>query len=90
MPDSDDLRCFCHLRPRLAIWGTDSEGQPFLHIKVFKAGKVYGEIIITGPIAGVKLRCRECFRWHRVNIRDSGRVALELDRSVNESYPVSR
>jgi hypothetical protein len=87
MDEPNDLRCFCHNRPRLATFGIDESGEPYIHVKVYKGGKVYGEIVVTGPSAIVRLRCRACFRWHRVNIRSNNRAVLELDRTVSESFP---
>lgn len=61
-----DLRCFCSRRPLLAKCGRDERGEPFIWVKVFKQGRIYGEVVATSGT--VKLRCRECLRWHQVKI----------------------
>lgn len=80
-----ELRCFCRARPLLATFGIDSEGQLYIHVKVHKQGKVYGEIVARG--GDVRLRCRVCYRWHRVFIRQGSTPVLNLDRTVSESFP---
>lgn len=68
-----DLRCFCAKRPLLARVGRDDDGTAFAHIKIFKAGKVYGEVVLEH--GRLKLRCRECGRWHSLTLR---RVAVNF------------
>ena len=64
------MNCFCNRKPLLAKYGIDSKGRLFIHIKVFKQDKLYGEQIIRG--GEVEIRCRECHRWHKITIRESG------------------
>lgn len=59
-------RCFCSRRPILGIVNHDAEG-PFLHVKVYKQSQIYGEIIVRS--GEVRIRCRLCLRWHKINIR---------------------
>lgn len=60
-----ELRCFCTRRPLLGVIGQDAVGT-YLHIKVYKQGRIYGEVVAyAGP---VKILCRECLRWHVVKI----------------------
>lgn len=59
-------RCFCSKRPILGIIGHDAEGT-YLHVKVYKQSRIYGEIIAYSGL--VRVRCRECLRWHQVRIR---------------------
>lgn len=61
-----DLRCECSRRPLLAKAGRDSKGQPYVHVKIYKQRRIYGEIVVTEGT--VRLRCRECFRWFVVRI----------------------
>lgn len=68
------LRCFCGHKPLLGIYGIDPRGKLYVHIKVYKADRVYGEIIVTGD---VKIRCRDCYRWHTVVIVQPDRAVLE-------------
>ncbi len=70
-----ELRCFCRTEPLLATYGVDEGGELYVHLKVYKQQRIYGEVVVTHGV--VKLRCRECLRWHRVVIRDSDTAALE-------------
>ena len=79
-----ELRCECSRRPLLGKAGRDDHGQPFIHVKVYKQRKIYGEIIVTE--GSVRLRCRECFRWNTVRIvRES--VAFQQE-PLPEGIPV--
>jgi len=50
----------------LATYGIDSKGKLFVHVKIYKARRIFGELVIEGGI--VKIRCRDCLRWHTINI----------------------
>lgn len=66
-----ELRCFCGARPLLGVCGRDTATrQPYVWVKVFKQGRVYGEIVATS--GDVHIRCRECRRWHIVSIQRVG------------------
>jgi hypothetical protein len=76
MPDPIDLpsgrkflRCFCSRQPVLAVYGLDSDGEPFVHMKSWKQHRVFCEAIFKGGIA--KIFFRECIRWHIINIRSN-------------------
>lgn len=62
-----ELRCFCKRQPLLATFGVDSKGQLFVHVKIYKANRIFGELVIEGGV--VKIRCRECLRWHTIRLR---------------------
>ena len=82
---SNELRCFCHTRPKLATFGIEKSGKLFIHVKVWKRNQIYGEIIVTDGV--VRLRCRVCNRWHRVFIKQpENRPVLRVDREVNGSF----
>lgn len=71
-----ELRCFCSTEPLLATYGIDSRGKLFVHVKIWKQKRIFGELVIEGGV--VKLRCRVCLRWHRVVIRhDSAALSEE-------------
>lgn len=79
-----EVRCFCNKKPLLAVCGRDAKtGEPFVHIKTWKGNRLYVEAIVTSGI--VRLRCRECYRWHTVNIvRNDIRVQEEkLPESIS-------
>lgn len=61
-----ELRCFCSRRPLLAYYGQDEKGEPYLHQKVHKQGRIYGESVFRTGLA--EIRCRECYRWTRVRL----------------------
>lgn len=71
-----DLRCFCRSRPLLAVYGVLSNGDLFVHVRVFKQREIFGELYIQ-RIGIVKIRCRSCYRWHRITIRQPGEAVLE-------------
>lgn len=76
IPTEHQLRCFCDRKPLLAIYGVDSDGFVYIHVRIYKQQRIFGELYVTGGI--VKLRCRECLRWHRVLIRQPGKAELRL------------
>jgi|SRR5688572_31321493 len=76
---TNDLRCFCSRRPKLAVYGVDVAGKLYVHVKIYKQRAIYGEIICRQ--GEIEIACRECFRWHRVNIVQPERAVLqEIDR----------
>ena len=81
-----ELRCFCRGEPLLATYGIDSEGTLFVHVKIYKQNRIYGELIFEGGI--VKIRCRNCLRWHRVIFKEEA-AALKEDQAP-ESQAVVR
>lgn len=60
-----ELRCFCNRNPLLATYGV-RRGKLFVHVKVYKQHRIFGEVFVEG--GKVMLRCRECLRVHTVNI----------------------
>lgn len=56
-----ELRCVCTHRPLLGIYGINEQGKGYIHVRVYKGGRVYGEVEHVGGIT--KLLCRECQRW---------------------------
>ena len=77
----NELRCFCRIRPILAVYGIE-DGELYIHMRVFKARRIFGEVVITGD-AKVKIHCRECFRWH--TIKFVNRVA-QLEETSAPDY----
>lgn len=79
-----ELRCFCKGEPLLATYGIDSKGKLFLHIKIYKQSRIYGELVFEDGIA--RIRCRNCLRWHVVTIRGREASLSEMsavDAAVN-------
>lgn len=70
-----DLRCGCRRQPILAKYGLDKNGRLYVHVKIHKQRQVCGEILCQG--GEIKILCRECLRWHRVNVVQSKRAVLE-------------
>ncbi len=75
-----ELRCFCVRKPLLAIYGTDKEGRTFVHCRVYKQNRVYGDWISYGGV--VKLRCRECIRWHVIRFIVERNTAILQESTV--------
>jgi hypothetical protein len=61
----------------LATYGVDPKGRLFIHVKIYKQQRIYGEVLVTDGT--VKLHCRECLRWHTVNIIQPERAILSED-----------
>jgi hypothetical protein len=53
----------------LATYGIDKRGVLFVHVKIWKAKRIFGELVAEGGV--VKIRCRDCLRWHNVRIIDN-------------------
>lgn len=70
----NEIRCICSRKPLLATYGLLSTGKPYIHVKVFKQSRIYGEIFVSAD-ADVRIRCRECLRLQKVKII-SGRPQL--------------
>lgn len=69
-----ELRCFCSRKPLLATYGLDESRKLFIHIKIYKQHRIFGEIVVTE--GDVRIACRDCFRWHRVKIVQPERAEL--------------
>lgn len=78
-----ELRCFCTRQPLLATYGIDGKGKLFVHVKIWKARRIFGELVIEGGI--VKIHCRECLRWHVIRIKQNEAVLQE----THEELPVA-
>lgn len=72
-----ELRCFCSRRPILAFYGVTGRNKLYVHVKVYKQSRIYGEVIIEGGV--IRLHCRECLRWHKVKITQPNVASLEED-----------
>ena len=72
----EPIRCFCAHRPILAMQGLDEKGKPFVHIKIYKQSRIYGEIIFT--VGEIRIKCRECYRWHIIKILRNRAVLADL------------
>lgn len=75
-----ELRCFCSREPLLATYGIDSKGKLFLHVKIWKARRIYGELVIEGGL--VKIRCRDCLRWHTIHVRKNHAFLQQTDENL--------
>lgn len=71
----NELRCECNRQPLLAVYGLDDKGKMYVHIKVYKNRRIYGEVLIHR--GEVEMRCRECFRWYKLTIIDSKPTLIE-------------
>ena len=73
-----ELRCICTHEPLLAVYGLDEHGELYIHVKIYKGGRLYAELVITE--GKVQIHCRDCARWHKITILVSGQARLEEDR----------
>ena len=46
------------------------DGKPFVHIRIYKQQRVFGEMILDSGT--IRILCRDCFRWHKITIRKGG------------------
>lgn len=72
-----ELRCFCSRGPLLAVYGLDQRGKIYVHVKIYKQNRIYGEILVIEGV--VRLHCRECLRWHTVRLVTPTRAELVED-----------
>ena len=79
----NEIRCICGRKPLLAVYGRDASGKLFIHMRVYKASRVYGEIYVSAD-AEVKIRCRECLRLQKIRII-SGRPILREEYEAMEA-----
>ena len=75
-----ELRCFCKRKPLLATYGIDKFGKLFVHVKIWKANRIFGELVIEGGL--VKVRCRDCLRWHKINVRQRQAVLEQTEQTL--------
>lgn len=73
-----ELRCTCRFSPKLAEYGIDEKGVPYVHVKVWKGRRLYTEVIFTGGIA--RIFCRDCSRWYRVVFRERQTTLVQVAR----------
>jgi hypothetical protein len=52
----------------------DEKGRLYVHQRVYKQNRVFGETIFYGGT--VALLCRECLRWQQVNIVERSKMSL--------------
>ena len=79
----NEIRCICGRKPLLATFGRDAHGKLFIHMKVYKQSRVYGEIFVSAD-AEVKIRCRECLRLQKIKIV-SDRPLLQEEREMMDA-----
>lgn len=84
-PTKNELRCFCSRAPLLAMYGVDEHGKLYVHVRIFKQNRIYGEVIVRE--GRVSLHCRECLRWHTVKIIQPGTAVLMEDTDPQPTEP---
>lgn len=83
MRKEKELRCFCRNEPLLATYGLGPNEKLFVHVKVYKQNRIYGELIFEGGV--VRIRCRNCLRWHRVIFKNESAALSEEQSTVPET-----
>ena len=72
----NELRCFCRRRPLLAVYGLDALGSVYVHIKVYKNRRIYGEVLVMQG-SKISIHCRECLRWYTLEVGTSSPKLVE-------------
>lgn len=67
------------------MYGLDEYGKLYVHVRIFKQNRIYGEVIVRE--GRVSLHCRECLRWHSVKIIQPDTAVLMED---TEPQPTER
>lgn len=70
------------------MYGVDRKKRLFVHCRVYKQSRIYGEMLVYG--GEVKIRCRECLRWHNIVIispNSSRAVLREIQQPVEVDGP---
>jgi hypothetical protein len=47
------------------MYGTDTNGRAYIHVRIYKGHRVYGEVFTTHPVS---ILCRMCGLWWNINI----------------------
>lgn len=79
-PTKHQLRCFCSRNPLLGVYGIDNKGRTYVHCRVYKQSKIYGDWISYG--GEVKILCRDCFRWHVITFTGPNNSRAILEESA--------
>ncbi|URG17379.1 hypothetical protein Mbo2_009 [Rhodococcus phage Mbo2] len=79
------LTCACGRAPTLAFYGYDKNGEPYVHLKVFKQRRVYGEIVARGGV--VEIYCPNCERPTRVRMSVGGTHIVRPPATARECLP---
>lgn len=64
----------------MAKYGIDADGNPYIHLKAWKGGRLIAEAVQTEGV--FRVRCRKCLQWNKINIR--GRRSM---RVISEELP---
>lgn len=68
LENAQEIRCYCRQHTLLGKFTMeDDTGEPVIHIKSWKGGTLYTEVVIVSGV--VSIRCRNCYRWHRIRIK---------------------
>jgi hypothetical protein len=73
---ANQLRCFCGRKTLLGVYGVDTKGKLYIHVKVFKQDRVFAELLFHEG-SNVDICCRDCLRWHHIRIATTGKPVLE-------------
>lgn len=87
MPRETRIRvtCACGRAPTLAFQGHDKKGEPYVHVKVFKQKRVYGEVIARG--GKVTVMCPHCERGTTIRMSVGGIFITPPPARVEECLP---
>lgn len=77
-----ELRCLCSHRVLLAIFGRDTDGRAYLHIKARKAGRIITNTLHKG--GEHDLWCSACERVTRIYLTPRGSTVIPPTRQIPE------
>lgn len=82
-----EIRCTCEQRALLGIYGVDERGL-YVHIKIHKSQKLYGEMWVRGNKAQAEIRCRSCRRIFKITIQEFPAIQVERIPELAAVSPV--
>lgn len=77
-----ELRCLCSSRVLLAMYGKDTDGRGYLHIKARKAGRIITNTLHKG--GEHDLWCSACQRVTRIYLTPRGSRVVPPTREIPE------
>lgn len=68
------LKCTCSRHHLLAFYGLNADGDPYVHIKAHRQGRVIVNVVI---LSDVEIQCPSCGMWVAPTIGEDGEVEFE-------------
>lgn len=68
------LKCNCSRHHLLAYYGLNDDGEPYVHIKAQRQGKIVANAVILGDC---EIQCPSCLRWVILSFKADGEMSKE-------------